>query len=770
MNYTDESSEDIHSKGGSSSDGSEEHSVACTEEEDESGKELHAADRKKTYRCASCGRAVEDVLIFSCKHLICLICASEQLQKKYEKCMKACSEEGEKTKRWGNHKISECFLNSKGVASAIDNDKLSELFKKEKLGYITCYICNVKNKLSLDTIELLTKVGLFSHDVLNVHKFFFNSNTSREYANGKISEDHIKKKSVQFNDTLNSDVVKNEDLKKLLVSSSMYRYLEDHTDDMGKYSYICNVCSLNEAVMYCNDCVEYLCKECCNSIHQEDIINKVNFTDKKCHDYYEINKKGIHLKKIVKSPKKFLNIRKEDIEILHDRDGDSSPDKFVDENLRERKFGDNYTKEIYKVYDDDNSDFDNYDENHFYERKKKLIDREDTKKKRMHISKKLNDLVEDMKNASSYDSENSSAKGTTGSVGRTGGEIKGETGSRKYHEKGKRRKNRDKHHAKYRHTPHTTAKNACNAIPCRKKDQKGEDEGEEGICLLSNSTVSHVDLSSSESSMCSVNNSEREISIRDIRKGGHKIDSNVILNDESVNSKNFTTIENIRCSQHYNYPIQYFCHTCCNKCFCSECAINGVHTSECNIENINKAFITVLNNYLIKWNEIINELMNDLNRNFYESLEDIKNDWSLTLSECYYDLNSKIGYITNNLSKKEKEIFEQLDLYMDTFKRENMDYIELLNSKYDEIEKTINIIRDNKFQNNPIEMIKFYRNNINMIDRTILANNDFKPIEDLSKIRQSKIFYMDLYASQIVSYMRYLQAFLKPSGPYLPSA
>ncbi|EUD68767.1 hypothetical protein C922_00455 [Plasmodium inui San Antonio 1] len=765
MDYTDESSEDIHSKSGISSDGSEERSAESTEGEEESGKELRAADRKKTYRCASCGRAVEDVLIFSCKHLICLICASEQLHKKYEKCMKASSEEKEKTKSSRNHKISECFLNSKGVASEIDNDKLSELFKKEKLGYITCYICNVKNKLTLDTIELLTKVGLFSHDVLNVHKFFFNSNTSRECANGKISEEHIKKSSVQFNDTLNSDVVKNENLKKLLVSSSMYRYLDEHTDDMTKYSYICNVCSLNEAVMYCNDCVEYLCKECCSSIHQDDIINKVNFTDKKTHDYYEINKKGIHLKKLVKSPKKFLNITKENIEILHDTDGDSSENKFVDENLRETKFGDNYPKAIYKVYDDDNSDFDNYDENHFYERKKKLIDREDTKKKRIHISKKLNDLVEDMKNGSSYDSENSTAKGTTGSVARTGGKFKAGTTSGRYRTKTKRGKNG----AKHRRKPPAGEKRSCNLVPGKKKDQTGEAEEGEGICLLSNSTVSHVDVSSSESSISSANNSEKEISITDLSRGVHKIDSNVILKDESINSKNFTTIENIRCSQHYNYPIQYFCHTCCNKCFCSECAINGVHTSVCNIENINTAFITVLNNYLIKWNEIINELINDLNRNFYESLEDIKNDWSLTLSECYYDLNSKIGYITNNLSKKEKEIFEQLDLYMDTFKRENMDYIELLDSKYDEIEKTINIIRDNKFQNDPIEMIKFYRKNINTIDRTILVNNDFKPIEDLSRIQQSKIFYMDLYASEIVSYMRHLQAFLKPNVPYLPS-
>ncbi|GAW83287.1 hypothetical protein, conserved [Plasmodium gonderi] len=759
MDYLSGSNEEIHSENGNSSDSIEKDDEGCTEGDEDSGKELCATDRKKTYRCASCRRAVEDVLIFSCKHLICLVCASVQLHKKYEKCVKMCSEERDEMKRPKNHKISECFLNSKVTRNAMDDDKLNELFKKEKLGYIKCYICNVRNKLTLDTIELLTKVGLFSDDVLKVHTFYFNLHKGEEQPNGRVNEDDIKKMSVHFNDTLNSDILKNENLKKLLVSSSMYKYIDENTEDLSKCSYICNICSFNEAVIYCNDCVEYLCKECCSSIHETDVINKVNFTDRKSHDYYEINKKGLQIKKIVKSPKKFLHITKEDIEMPHDTDGESCEENFMGKKMGADKFADKYPKTLYKVYDDDDSDFDNYEENHFYEKKKMLIDKEDTKKKRIIISKKLNDLVEDMKNGSSYDSDNSSAKGTTGSTTCIGNGFK----------KGKnKRKNRSRNNTKT-NGKSDFPKKKKDLLRTKKKGLTGEVENGEGICLLSNSSISHMNVSSTESSYSSGNNSEREICITNIKRSTHKGDTNIILKDESINSTSFTTIENIRCSQHYNYPIQYFCHTCCNKCFCSECAINGIHTNECNIENINTAFITVLNNYLIKWNEIINELINDLNRNFYESLEDTKNDWSLTLSECYYNLNCKIGYIINNLSKKEKEIFEQLDLYMDKFKKENINYIELLNSKYDDIEKMINIIRDNKFQNNPIDMIKFYRENINDIDRTILENNDFKPIEDLSKIRQDKIFYIDLYASQIVSYLKYLQAFLKPSNSVLSS-
>lgn len=112
------------------------------------------------------------------------------------------------------------------------------------------------------------------------------------------------------------------------------------------------------------------------------------------------------------------------------------------------------------------------------------------------------------------------------------------------------------------------------------------------------------------------------------------------------------------------------------------------------------------------------------------------------------------------MHKMEKDIFNQLDTYMENFKKDNLDYVELLNSKYDDIENTISIIRANKFQKNPIDLIKFYNNNINIIDRTLILNKDFKPIEDLSKIRESKIFYMDLYTSQIISYLKHLQVFL----------
>ncbi|KEG04359.1 hypothetical protein YYE_01265 [Plasmodium vinckei vinckei] len=714
----------------------------------------------KTYRCAYCSRKVEDVLICSCKHLMCLICASLQLQEKYNKFMKACSSAKIIEEKNVNYKINESFRNCIDIIDKMNDDKIEDVLKKEKIGYVTCNICNIKNKLTIDTLELLTKVGLFSPDVLNIHTFYFNliGNNNNKKIKG-LTESYVKQLSLEYeesynNDLSNSKILKNDKSKHLPVSNNKYNYLEEYTDDLDRYSYICNICSFNEAIIYCNDCIEYLCENCCKNIHE---INTPNGINRKTtpHDYYKIDKKTINLKKLVKPPKMFLNITKEDIEIIDNTDRDSF-DGYFSENGENKK---NTKTKNFKVDGGDDSDFDNYDEKYFYEKQKKMMEKQNKKNNNIKLSHKLNNLVENMKNESSYDSEHSTLDGTLGSISDIGANLlkkKKKKGNRHIHKK-------NIHRSNIKYGDHLNGETKM--LEKGKKNKIGNMNKEESIFVFSNDEMSsRVDISSNESSINSCDSYDGEICIRNIKmesiKKKKKEIENISLNNDIVGNKSITSIENIRCNHHYNYPIQYFCHTCCTKCFCSECAINGIHTPQCNIENINAAFITVLNNYLIQWNEIINELMNDLEVNFYESLEDTRNDWSSVLSECYYNISSKINYIINNMHKMEKDIFNQLDTYMEIFKKDNLDYVELLSAKYDDIENTISIIRANKFQKNPIDLIKFYNNNINIIDRTLMLNKDFKPIEDLSKIRESKIFYMDLYTSQIISYLKHLQVFL----------
>ncbi|CAD2103749.1 tripartite motif protein, putative [Plasmodium vinckei brucechwatti] len=709
-------------------------------------------------KCAYCSRKVEDVLICSCKHLMCLICASLQLQEKYDKFMKACSSAKIIEEKKVNYKINESFRNCIDIIDKMNNDKIEDVLKKEKIGYVTCNICNIKNKLTIDTLELLTKVGLFSPDVLNIHTFYFNLIENNKKKIKGLTENYVKQLSLEYEESYNNDLsnskkLKNDKSKQLPISYNKYNYLEEYTDDLDRYSYICNICSFSEATIYCNDCIEYLCENCCKSIHE---INTPNGINRKTtpHDYYKIDKKTINLKKLVKPPKMFLNITKEDIEIIDNTDRDSFDGHFSENGEKKNKKTRNF-----KVEDGEDSDFDNYDEKYFYENQKKMMEKKHKKDNNIKLSHKLNNLVENMKNGSNYGSEHSTIYGTIGSISDIGANL-----LKKKKKKGNRHmRKKNMHGSTIKYGEHLNGE--TKTLQKGKKNKIVNMNKEESICVFSNDEMSsRVDISSNESSINSCDSYDGEICIRNIKmesiKKKKKEIDNISLNNDIVVNKSITSIENIRCNHHYNYPIQYFCHTCCTKCFCSECAINGIHTSQCNIENINAAFITVLNNYLIQWNEIINELINDLEVNFYESLEDTRNDWSSVLSECYYNISSKINYIVNNMHKMEKDIFNQLDIYMENFKKDNLDYVELLNSKYDDIENTISIIRANKFQKNPIDLIKFYNNNINIIDRTLMLNKDFKPIEDLSKIRESKIFYMDLYTSQIISYLKHLQVFL----------
>ncbi|SOV81717.1 tripartite motif protein, putative [Plasmodium reichenowi] len=826
-------------------------------------------ENKKTYRCYHCNRKVEDVLILSCKHLICLICSSIQLEENYknflEKFMNKKCIENNKNKK--SHHIDECFDNYKDMIKnkstynnindiknvMFNNDIiLDDMYKKDKVGFITCKLCNIKNKLSLESIEILTKVGLFSHNILNVHKFFFNNRNGYEENNN--NNNTLKYNSIEEDgnilDNSLKNYINNDEKKKFLLLKNKYDYINDQLDDLEKYSYICNICSYNEAIIYCKDCVEYLCKECCDNIHEMDILRKkANLKIEKEHEYYEIEKSCFHLKKLVKAPKKFLNITQEDIDIMCNTD-DESYTTYRDNNDKYKIYDNNNNNNIpsknknycYKddpskkinIYNDNiendrnihvdifdklhmnDSDFDTYDEEHFYRRQKFFLDKAEKKRKNLLLSKKLNGLVENMKNESCYESDYSSKYGTDGSIkdNKTNELLK--LKKKKKKKMVQMRKENKLHNIKKGVTDLRNIKNyddkhisdddnvsrrndaICSNESYNNNNNDGHNNNNNNnndshnnnnnnnlvnikyiknmnninsnnlrndTYIFSNSTT--VDMISLDDEPLYSDSELKEIGITNIhteicQKKNNKTLENI--NNDIINNKQFTAIENVRCSEHYNYPIQYFCHTCLSLCFCSECAINGIHTNNCNIENINTAFITVLNNYLIQWNEIINELINDLEKNFYESLEDIKNDWSAHLSECYYNLNTKVNYIFNNLVKKEKEIFHEFDTYIEKFKKDNLQYIELLNAKYEDIEKTINLIRQNKFHTNPIDIIKFYTNNIDIIDKTILLNNDFKPIQDLSKVRESKIFYMDFYASQINSYLKYLQAYLNESN------
>ncbi|VWU50945.1 tripartite motif protein, putative [Hepatocystis sp. ex Piliocolobus tephrosceles] len=902
----------------------------------------------KIEECSKCSRPVEDALVLTCCHLICLSCASSELSNNYKKFMRVYTNEHNEKQGTSRYNIESCYNDFKNIEKKNKGDKM-EILKKEKIGYISCDICDTKNKLTVDALELLTKIGLFSSNILSVHKLYLKTakndnidnydiasvynNVKRRNCNNTIKDNNINNRgnnssntSVNMNyvdnslvyginnhnpyshnannynynnfktnnynfhtnddinnsikqqtsneqefsqsdkkmdDTLRDMFLNNDKLKKIFDLNNKYKYLDEHIDDLNANSYICNICSENEAVVYCDDCVEYLCSECCNIIHEEETLKTViDKNIEKKHNFYKIDKKAIHLKKLVKQPKKFINITNEDIELMYNSSSKEESDRGNENKLKRNHVYDTKHKVYdtkYKVYDNDDSDFDNYDKNHFYERKKKLLDRKVEEQEKINMSNKINKLVKNMKNESDYESEKSSINGTLGSNNEFS-EMLIKLNNKEKRKQSKRRiAKRDRGRGiggvGIRGRKNDRSKHTKSVICGHKKgsissssynrncdnDNDDDDDDDDDDSLVGNDTISSSqvgssqvgssqvgsnqvgsnqigsnntykniynykqtvlrklkndiehsstkrkinkkkscypnkyilkdDMSSSGYSFCSDISSNKEICISNLNKNicydsnnNNSLldddDDNVSNSSNTLNNKNFTAIENIRCNEHYNYPIQYFCHTCCNKCFCSECAINGMHTTECNIENINTAFITVLNNYLIQWNEVINELINDLDRNFYESLDDIKNDWSSLLSECYYELNSKLSYIKNNMDKKEEEINHKLDKYMKIFKKENLNYIEFLNTKFVNIERLINIIRNNKFIRNPIDLIKFYQANIQDINKTIIENNDFTHIEKLSKNRESKIFYMDFYTSQIISYLKYLQSFL----------
>lgn len=681
---------------------------------------------KKKCRCVSCSREVEDVLYLKCEHFLCLVCGSEQLNKKYEKYLKDCLVE-EHIETGEPYNVNECFNDYKDKRKRKKRDIKRELYKREILATIHCCVCDIKSDLSIDAIEMLTRVGLISEDVLNVHRIYYplckkNLNND-EISSFPVVDDRNNELS-DINNTLDSDYLKNVNLNKLKIPKEKYDYLNEQTDNLHNYSYICNICSHNEAILYCRDCVEYLCQPCFDNIHELDVFKKLKIKSDNVHDFYPIDKSGVNLKKLVKAPRKCLNLSDDEfhknLESLED-DGYSEEKPF-------ETYSDTDPRHGHKIQDKD-SDFDMYDEDHYKERITRLIEKKNDNKKKEIISEKLNELVEEMKNGSEYESTNSSCRGSLGST---------------INQTIKRKGERTKH----------TVKKKSNL---RKKITTDDD-----FCSYHSGNSELISSCDDDEHDYINKHKNKEVFIKNVRDIINKDDDKLTqVSSGVVNNADFTTIQNIRCPEHFGYPIQYYCHTCCNKCFCSECAINGTHNAECDIEHISTAFITILNKYLIKWNEIISDLINDLHRNFYESLKDIQTEWSALLSECFCELNSEVNYVINTLIKKEVEVINVLNAYLQNFKKENLEYEQLLKEKQKQIDEIINIIRNNKHQTDPVNIIKFYRENINNISKVMLMNQDITVIENLTKVRESKIFYMDFYTSQMTTYLKHLQATTK---------
>ncbi|UKJ90679.1 hypothetical protein MACJ_001613 [Theileria orientalis] len=185
---------------------------------------------------------------------------------------------------------------------------------------------------------------------------------------------------------------------------------------------------------------------------------------------------------------------------------------------------------------------------------------------------------------------------------------------------------------------------------------------------------------------------------------------------ESVGS--FASIENSRCPDHYDLPIQYFCLNCKRHCFCSECALTN--HQNCEVMTLDEAFKYILNNEINKWIAQLSTKSENLQVGFRLFLGDKRELWALKLqdlqnnsartNQIVYNTLQEVNSSTRNwISEKNRQIQDQ---YQDYKKQ-----VEQILVKYEDVAKSLREERKSP----PAELLRFYNKNYQHLRQLLLS-------------------------------------------------
>ncbi|KAF5153693.1 B-box zinc finger family protein [Theileria parva strain Muguga] len=179
-------------------------------------------------------------------------------------------------------------------------------------------------------------------------------------------------------------------------------------------------------------------------------------------------------------------------------------------------------------------------------------------------------------------------------------------------------------------------------------------------------------------------------------------------------------IENARCPDHYELPIQYYCLSCNVHCFCSECALT-TH-SHCDIMTLTEAFTTVVNTQVNRWISQINTRSENLQISFKKLLEDKRDQWTLKLQ----DLINNSVQTNNKLQEDMEEIRASVSEWVEQSNKRLTSEIESrkseINNLLKELEEITKKLRNERNNQNKTQLLYFYNQNYNYLREIILGH------------------------------------------------
>jgi hypothetical protein len=187
------------------------------------------------------------------------------------------------------------------------------------------------------------------------------------------------------------------------------------------------------------------------------------------------------------------------------------------------------------------------------------------------------------------------------------------------------------------------------------------------------------------------------------------------------------------CKEH-GEELTYYCFTCQCKCICSECVVHGVHKNH-EVSNVKRAYPIVVE----KAEDLLFQLQHRIHdiHSVQNALDLKKKELTESTNEIKQQMSASFEEIRIRLQKREKEILEKADLFLQEHLQELNTYSRVLNSKTASLNKIIDTINSNILRKDEVNLLNFYSESSNKILNS--AESDIPDIPDFNTIYNMKV-------------------------------
>ncbi len=187
------------------------------------------------------------------------------------------------------------------------------------------------------------------------------------------------------------------------------------------------------------------------------------------------------------------------------------------------------------------------------------------------------------------------------------------------------------------------------------------------------------------------------------------------------------------CKEH-GEELTYYCFDCFCRCICSECVVHGVHKNH-EVMNIKRAYPLILE----KTDDLLFSVQNKIQdiMNVQQSLDTKRKELVDNTNLIKTEMSQAFEEIKLKLQKKEKEIMDRADVFLQEHLQEMNTYSRVMQSKVISLNKLIDSINSNISRRDEVTMLNFYSESKNRIIQTV--DTELPDIPDFDTMYNMKV-------------------------------